>query len=651
MTQTADLVLKESNSDTHEELLVSQFISAHAIPYQAERDDYRREPLSLEVKSGKNTLIYNVHSYPTKVPYQAILPFIEHYTKPGDLVLDPFCGSGMIGVAAVMASRNAVLIDVAPSAAHIAYNYVTPCDAHSLSAAGHQLLSAVARELSCLYATLCDRCKGPATIEYSVWSDIFECKNCSKEICYWDVAVDRSKGSVRKIFECPYCEGRWRKQDLRWKSSIPVSSKYSCTTGCRGMVERQISGEEFSLSHWVENEPVVDWYPTTPFGPDREMWRGSHQVMGIRSVDSFYTRRNLRVLAALWREIQRVSEDHLRSALTFAFTATVNRASRRYQWNAKRPTNVQTGTLYISSLNYEWNVMSLFRRKLAGVVQFYKAYPSFPGKALVVNGSATRLEGIPNGSIDYIFADPPFGSNIYYADCALLWESWLDNHTDEREEVVVNSKRKQRTGGKSLADYQTLITEAFTQMYQVLKPGRWASVVFHSSHPDVWRALQDSIRDAGFDLTNTCALDKGQPSIKGLKGRRDEEWVPAIDVILNLHKRQKRRTKSEKPPEEMDVRAFLLETIRTHLASLPARVEAEPEVFSDEQRRTQYLHSLAVRALLNRQFHFKEVSYGYIEQLCQEHFEMRDGYWFLRGEDKYSDPLLEQPKLFGDVRG
>ena len=42
----------------------------------------------------------NAHSYHTKAPPQGIEPYIAHYTNPGDLVLDPFYGSGMTGVAA-----------------------------------------------------------------------------------------------------------------------------------------------------------------------------------------------------------------------------------------------------------------------------------------------------------------------------------------------------------------------------------------------------------------------------------------------------------------------------------------------------------------------------------------------------------------------
>ena len=48
-------------------------------------------------KEGKNDPIYNAHSYHTKVPPRGIIPYILHYTRPGDLILDPFCGSGMTG--------------------------------------------------------------------------------------------------------------------------------------------------------------------------------------------------------------------------------------------------------------------------------------------------------------------------------------------------------------------------------------------------------------------------------------------------------------------------------------------------------------------------------------------------------------------------
>ena len=52
------------------------------------------------MSEGKNDPIYNAHSYHTKVPHKAIMRYILHYTEPGDIVFDGFCGTGMTGVAA-----------------------------------------------------------------------------------------------------------------------------------------------------------------------------------------------------------------------------------------------------------------------------------------------------------------------------------------------------------------------------------------------------------------------------------------------------------------------------------------------------------------------------------------------------------------------
>jgi len=63
-------------------------------------------PFTGEIRAGKNTYVYDAHTYHTKVPPGGIVQLIEYYTKPGDTVLDPFCGSGMTGVAAAPLGRR-----------------------------------------------------------------------------------------------------------------------------------------------------------------------------------------------------------------------------------------------------------------------------------------------------------------------------------------------------------------------------------------------------------------------------------------------------------------------------------------------------------------------------------------------------------------
>src|SRR5262249_4919307 len=71
---------------------IEQFVS-HYSKSQEPEDLYSREPFASDVSEGKNDPVYNVHSYHTKVPYKAIMRYILHYTKPGDLIFDGFAGT------------------------------------------------------------------------------------------------------------------------------------------------------------------------------------------------------------------------------------------------------------------------------------------------------------------------------------------------------------------------------------------------------------------------------------------------------------------------------------------------------------------------------------------------------------------------------
>ena len=52
--------------------------------------------------------------YPTEKPVAILKRLIEQSSLPGELVLDPFCGSGNVGVACRELRRRALLCDVAP---------------------------------------------------------------------------------------------------------------------------------------------------------------------------------------------------------------------------------------------------------------------------------------------------------------------------------------------------------------------------------------------------------------------------------------------------------------------------------------------------------------------------------------------------------
>ena len=49
--------------------------------------------------------------HPNQKPVVGIVPFIEAFSKPGDIVLDPFAGSGTTGAAARQCGRQFILIE------------------------------------------------------------------------------------------------------------------------------------------------------------------------------------------------------------------------------------------------------------------------------------------------------------------------------------------------------------------------------------------------------------------------------------------------------------------------------------------------------------------------------------------------------------
>jgi DNA modification methylase len=79
-----------------------EFVEKNMRPYDPATDRYEVPPFNEPITTTKATAIYNMHTYWSKKPHDAIRQYIRHYTKPGDIVLDPFCGSGGTALAALM---------------------------------------------------------------------------------------------------------------------------------------------------------------------------------------------------------------------------------------------------------------------------------------------------------------------------------------------------------------------------------------------------------------------------------------------------------------------------------------------------------------------------------------------------------------------
>jgi DNA modification methylase len=488
-------------------------------------------PLPTEVAVKRSDPVYNAHAYLTKVPYSAIVPFVEALTQPGDTVLDVFAGSGMTGVAAAITGRNAELRDISVLGQHIGQNYVRLLQT-DIRWAGASVIAGAVERLGLVYATRCADCEQVGTLSKTVWSFQYQCNACEEPITYYDAF--KESGWRKKSMKCPACGEPFRTRSGTRIGEVPVLDYVRCQ--CSGTIREQ-----------PHSSPLVPASlegvscPTVEIGTHRQMFQASAlQKHGLLSTSDFFSTRNLAVLSALHAEIAKVEDAELRSKLTFAFTAILTRASKRYQWHPKRPLNASNQNYYIAPVFYEWNVYELFERKVDAAIrsdQFIREQMKARGVEQVSNvnyvAASAEALNLPDAGIDYVFTDPPFGSQIFYSDMNLFQEVWLGKFTDDEREAVVDRSGNGSTV-RSVERYERLITDALKECRRVLKDDGWLSLVFSNSSGEMWLLVQRAIDAAGFVLEHVTMLDKGQRSVKGLAS--GFEGIVTSDLILTMRK-------------------------------------------------------------------------------------------------------------------
>jgi DNA methylase len=567
------------------------------------------------LRGGKGTPVYLAHSYPTKVPPEAIQPLIEHFTRPGDVVCDPFSGSGMTGVSSLRAGRQVILNDLSPLAAHLGWNLTHACDARGLQRASDAILADCVHEMQEWYQTSCVDCGGEARLEWLLWGDTVRCPACGNPVRLWDAGFDREQGTMPASVTCPGCATHFAKRRAQFVESVPVWANVRCLHGC-GRHERPPLDADIDRAMQHRVEPIGDWFPTIPVDATREMYiRSALHLRGISTVADFYTKRNLRALARIWARITVWPDDRERQALAFAFTNTAWHGTRMRRFNARGGQRPLTGTLYVPQMSVEVNVATVFRHKIAQLSRFYSNEPARTTEVSIRVGSATHLSHVESASVDYVFTDPPFGSNIFYADCNLIAESWLGDLTVTDQEAVVNRSLRPDAGGKTVVDYASLMEQAFSEIGRVLKLGAWATIVFQNTDLAVWAALHSAVEASGLVFGRAGTLDKTQQSHKGYKGRSGVEDVAAFDMVLNLRRHVGRRVMLRPPADRLvDAEAVLW----THLAQIP-EIGASRE--SDRQRTLPYLYSVLLAAHFNGDIGLHSQGFDTVRVLCSRHFE------------------------------
>ncbi len=619
------------------------------------------KPYAYGIKVGKNSSIYNAHTYHTKVPHEVIMRYILHYTQPGDIVLDGFSGSGMTGVAASQCNfpdketkntietdfsqnqiqapkwgeRHAVCGDLSSICYHIASNYNSEVETTELHNIIDSLLEDIKSRFDNFYEV--NTAYGLSHVNYFVWSQVVSCRNCGCELNVHNLTFDYKRSILHESLVCPNCgtEQKRTEADSIWDTSFDSilnksinELKYDC---CLMNVSTHKNGRQFINKI---QEPVypdfVGYIPTTEL-IEGDKFSDPLRV-GANHINLLYSKRTRYVISYIYYLIHTKYVKH-EKALMFIFTSMLPKLTRMNRYMPQHGSRALVGpmanTLYIPPQYVENNPIDQFEYQAKKVL---KAFELTKGGSVIQITSATN-SSLPDNSVDYIFTDPPFGANIMYSELNIVSESWLRVFTNNEEEAISN-----KTQNKGFDEYQDIMTQCFKEYFRVLKPNKWMTVEFSNTSASFWNSLQNSIRSAGFIIMTVTDLNKQRGGLHSMLGPTAVKQDLAISCF--------------KPEAELiaemtaqDSLSGLWDLTNTLLMKLPIHIEQGNKTTSVIERSAKILYDRVISYYVQNNLSVPISSVDYQRGLSERYVE-RDGMFFTASQAAEYDELRKHTEGF-----
>ncbi|MPM57496.1 hypothetical protein SDC9_104318 [bioreactor metagenome] len=283
----------------------------------------------------------------------------------------------------------------------------------------------------------------------------------------------------------------------------------------------------------IKESEIPYWYPKDRMmhAPEEQecwgvKWRAG--TSNFRTVDELFTKRNLWALAAYLETTNKT--ELFQDFLLFVFTSILFKSSRMMAHNKDGIGRIQKGTYYIPQISHDIHVGKFMQEALGDMLSGYSQI-TLKKSNLLISSSDSRVLRIPTSSVDYIFTDPPYADTVQYGELNFVWETWLDLDTNwHDDEIIVNAFRD-----KTEKDWETMMMQAMTECYRVLKPGRCVSLCYHDTSEGTWALVQDIMAQAGFIVEKTDQAVYINSATK-TTNQYFSDKVTKRDLVINFRK-------------------------------------------------------------------------------------------------------------------
>ncbi|MCK4224956.1 MAG: hypothetical protein KAX39_07230 [candidate division Zixibacteria bacterium] len=478
------------------------------------------KPIDHGTIAKPHTPVYKMHRYFARRPYSVFRELIKHYSNPGNIILDPFCGGGVTVVEGLTLKRKVIGVDINPMATFITRMEVIDVDLDELQQAFAEIEAKVKDEIFELYMTKCPKCEKNTPADWFEWSTVIQCENCGE-----DIIIAKTKKTSPGRYQCAECK----------KAIIPSRSKRKglvlCLVGgrchyCMNEFCQEPSGDELKMLDVFDNmvrEKKVD-YPTDRLPPSNLERESALFAKGITHYYRMFTPRNLIACSTLNGSIEQGKYSReIYELLKLTFSSTLNWATKMSYRKRGKPVGWGRHDFWPPEVFCEINIWNSFKNRFKATLAGKKESQRTIGKvkiettllpedleenaetnAWVLTQSSHNLP-ISDEAIDVIVTDPPYGGNVNYAELCNFYVIWnkdlfgLTNLIDNQKEAIFD-RNPDFEGAKTIKEYRNLMVEIFQECRRVLKPNGWMVMTFHSREFRVWNAIHLAAHDAGFSL-------------------------------------------------------------------------------------------------------------------------------------------------------
>jgi DNA modification methylase len=482
--------------------------------------------------------IFNQHSYWTKQPVDAITHYIESYTKKNDVVLDPFCGSGMTGLAAKLTGREAILGDLSPAAVHISKGFNLEIDFSKDKL--DLFLEKISKEIGGVYKTECIHCKEEADIRYEIIGETYLMEDGSK----FSEAVEVFN-SIKNKTEY---RSRINHKIHKFNGFEPIKYCYICPCS-KNKIFKDLDDRDQQKLEKIKK--IKRNFPNYNFF-GKESKRNLKK--NIFKVKDLYSDKNLFALNKLLELIKNEANGNFYEFLMFNFSAIIFNCSLMSRYREYENTSIKMGTYYVPATIKDNNVLISYTRKAqknfeakTNLMNLFKSH-----SVKIAQMDATSLKSLKDESIDFIYTDPPYVDIINYSELNLVWEAWLSIHIPAKNEMIVCKEEN-----KSLDYYYDLFAKFFSEAARVLKKGSYMVVIFHHPNIDYWGRLQKLILASNFiiemDDTPVRLISQNKTSSQHKTNKNTQSFM---GIVLKKQRTQKRKAKDLPRLKKSDVESI-----------------------------------------------------------------------------------------------